>query len=92
VKFEIEQIADHLKKKDVRGFERILSKANVASSRRLIAIARAFSSKCNIGSLDALHVAAACLGKADFLLTCDEEILENAVCIETLAAEKGERI
>jgi predicted nucleic acid-binding protein len=92
VKFEIEQIPDPLKRKDVRGFERILSKANVASNRRLIALAREFSSKCNIGSLDALHLAAACLGKADFLLTCDDEILDNAVCIETLAAEKGHRL
>jgi len=92
VKFEIEQIIDPLKRKDVRGFERILSKANVASSRRLTALARAFASKCNIGSLDALHIAAACVGRADFLLTCDDEILENAVCIETLAAEKGYRL
>jgi predicted nucleic acid-binding protein len=92
VKFEIEQILDPLKRKDVRGFERILSKANVASSRRLTAIARTFASKCNIGSLDALHLAAACIGKAEFLLTCDDEILDNAVCIETLAAEKGYKL
>jgi len=92
VKFEIEQIIDPLKRKDVRGFERILCGANVASSRRLTALARTFASKCNIGSLDALHIAGACLGRADFLLTCDDEILENAVCIETLAAEKGYRL
>ena len=92
VKFEIEQIIDPLKRKDVRGFERILTKTNVASSRRLTALARTFTSKCNIGSLDALHIGAACLGKADFLLTCDDEILDNAVCIETLAAEKGHRL
>ena len=92
VKFEIEQIIDPLKRKDVRGFERILGKANAASSRRLTALARTFASKCNIGSLDASHIAAACLGKADFLLTCDDEILENAVCIEILAAEKGYRL
>ena len=92
VKFEIEQILDPLKRKDVRGFERALSKVNVASSRRLVALAREFSSKCNIGSLDALHVSAACLGEACFLLTCDDEILDRAVCIEKLAAEKGYRL
>lgn len=92
VKFEIEQITDPLKRKDIRGFERILSKANVASSRRLTALARTFASKCHIGALDALHLAAACIGKADFLLTCDDEILDNTVCIETLAAEKEYRI
>ena len=40
VKFEIEQIKDPLKRKDVRGFERILSKTNVTSSKRLITIAK----------------------------------------------------
>ena len=92
VKFEIEQILDPLKRKDVRGFERILTKANVASSMQLLALARDFSSKCSIGSLDALHVSAACLGEACFLLTCDDEILDKAVCIEKLAAEKGYRL
>jgi predicted nucleic acid-binding protein len=92
VKFEIEQILDPLKRKDVRGFERILTKANVASSRQLLALARDFSSKCSIGSLDALHVPAACLSEACFLLTCDDEILDKAVCIEKLAAEKGYRL
>jgi hypothetical protein len=37
-------------------------------------------------------LAAACLGEADFLLTCDDEILDNAVCIETLATEKEYRL
>lgn len=92
MKFEIEQILDPLKRKDVRGFERALSKVNVASSRRLVALAREFSSKCNIGSLDALHVSAACLGEACFLLTCDDEISDKAVCIEKLVAEKGYRL
>jgi len=92
VKFEIEQILDPLKRKDVRGFERILSRVNVASSKQLLALALEFSSKCTIGSLDALHMAAACLGETDFLLTCDDEILDKAVCLEKLAAEKGYRL
>ena len=91
VKFEIEQILDPLKRKDVRGFERILTKANVASSRQLLALARDFS-KCSIGSLDALRVSAACLGEACFLLTCDDEILNNALCLEKPNAEKGYRL
>jgi len=92
VKFEIEQILDPLKRKDVRGFERALSKVYVASSTRLVALAREFASKCDTGSLDALHASAACLGEACFLLTCDDKILDKAVCIEKLAAEKGYRL
>jgi predicted nucleic acid-binding protein len=92
VKFEVEQIIDPLKRKDVRGFERTLSSVNVTSSRRLIALARKLSSKCGLNSLDALHVSAACLGDANFFVTCDDDILNRADCIENLTAEKGYRL
>lgn len=92
VKFEIEQILDPLKRKDVRGFERTLSSVNVASSKRLVALAQKFSTQCNLNSLDALHISAACLGKVNFLITCDDEVLNEAICIERLAAEKGHRL
>jgi len=92
VKFEVEQILDPLKRKDIRGFERTLSSTNIASSRQLIALAREFSSTCGLNSLDALHVSAACLGKAGFFLTCDDEVLDRKICIERLAAEKKYRL
>jgi predicted nucleic acid-binding protein len=92
VKFEIEQIREPLKRKNVRGFEKILSKTKVRSSKRLINLAREISVRCKVNSLDALHVAAACLGKADFLLTCDDEILDEHNCFETLVAKKGYRL
>jgi len=92
VKFEIEQILDSLKRKDVRGFERTLSSKSVSASRRLIAVAREFSSKCGLNSLDALHVSAACLVKAGFFLTCDDEILRSRVCVERLAVGKRYRL
>ena len=92
VKFEIEQIKDPLKRKNIQGFERILSKVNVTSSKRLIIIAKEINVKCKLNSLDALHSAAAFTGKANFLLTCDDEILENTNCIETLATKKGYKL
>ena len=92
VRFEIERILDPLKRKDVRGFERALGSVKVSSSRGLVTLALEFSSECHIGSLDALHVSAACHGKAMFLLTCDDEILNRKACIERLAAEKGYRL
>jgi len=92
VKFEVEQILEPLKRKDVRGFERTLSSVNVVSSRLVVALAREFSSECVLNPLDALHVSAACLGEASFLLTCDNEVLNSATCIEGLAAEKGYRL
>ena len=92
VKFEIEQIFDSLKRKDVRGFERTLSSLNITSSDRLISLAKDFSVNCALNALDSLHVSAACVGGAHFLLTCDDEILARKACIERLATENGYRL
>jgi len=92
VKFEIEKIVDPLKGKDVRGFERTLASVNVASTKRIIALARRFSVECDLNPLDALHVSSACLGKVNWFLTCDNEILQNSRCIEKFATEKGYRL
>ena len=92
VKFEIEKIQDSLKRKDVRGFEKALSSVNVTGDEELTALARAFSSKCRLNPLDALHVSAACLGNADSFLTCDDVILRKRTQIANLAVEKGYRL
>lgn len=92
VKFEIEQILDPLKRKDAKGFERTLSSTNITSNEQLSALAKEFYAKCSLNSLDALHVSAACISNAHFLLTCDDEILHKKVCIEKLAAEKGYKL
>jgi predicted nucleic acid-binding protein len=92
VRFEIEKIQDSLKRKDVRGFEKALSSVNVTGDEELTALARAFSSKCRLNPLDALHVSAACLGSADSFLTCDDVILRKRIQIANLAVEKGYRL
>jgi hypothetical protein len=92
VKFEVEKIADPLKRKDVKGFERALSAISITGSEDLVGLATEFSSKCSLNSLDALHVSAACLGNADFFLSCDDAILHAKVCLENLAAKKGYRL
>jgi len=92
VRFEIEKIEDPLKRKDVRGFERVLASVNVASNKRIVALARKFSAECGLNPLDALHVSSACVGRVDWFLTCDDEILQNGRCIEEIAAEKGYRL
>jgi hypothetical protein len=59
-----------LKRKDVKGFERTIASANVASNKRIVALARRFSAECGLNPLDALHVSSACIGRADWFLTC----------------------
>jgi len=92
LKFEIEQIVNPLKRKDVRGFERTLASVNVASNKRIVTLARRFSAECGLNPLDALHVSSACIGRADWFLTCDDEILQNSRCIEEFATKEGYRL
>ncbi len=92
VKFEIEQILDPKKRKDIRGFEKALSKTNIKSSRKLILLAQEFISVCRLVSLDALHIASACVGSAEYLLTCDDQVTDRARSIEKLAKTRGYNI
>jgi len=92
VKFEIEKILDSLKRKDVRSFERTLATVNVSSSNRLRRMAKEVVTQCGINALDALHVSAACISKAKFFITCDDNITERRGCIERLVAEKGYKL
>jgi predicted nucleic acid-binding protein len=92
VKSEIEQIIDPLKRKDIRGFERALSKKNVTRSRKLIELAKDFSCECRIDPLDALHIASACMAKANYLLTCDDQVIGKADCVERFAKSKGYKL
>ncbi len=92
VKFEIEQILDLQKRKDIRGFERALSKTNVKSNRKLIVLAQEFISVCRLGSLDALHIASASVGSAEYFLTCDDQVTDRAPFIEKLAKTRGYNI
>jgi predicted nucleic acid-binding protein len=92
VKFEIKQIINPQKRKDVRGFEKTLGEINITSNRKLTALAQEFISKCHLNALDALHIASACIGNADYLLTCDDQITDSATCIEKTAQTKGYKI
>jgi hypothetical protein len=92
VKFELEKISDTLRRKDAKGFEMALSKGSVSSSKKLLLLSKKFVLTCRLGALDALHLAAACIGAVDFFLTCDDEILNHAVSIERLGLDEGYKL
>lgn len=92
VKFEIKRIYGELKRKNVSGFEEVLCQVNVSSSKKLINLANNFMSECNLSALDSLHTAAACVAKADYLLTCDDEITNASSCIEESASIRGYKL
>jgi predicted nucleic acid-binding protein len=92
VKFELKRIFGELKRKNVSGFEEVLCQVNVSSSKKLTILAKNYMSECNLSALDALHAAAACIGKADYLLTCDEGITDASSCIEKSAILRGYKL
>jgi len=92
VRFEIEQIQDLLKRRDVRGFERTLSVTSIKTNHLLRSLARDVTARCGVNALDALHISAACFGEAQFLVTCDDEVLGKRGWIEELVAQRGYRL
>ena len=70
----------------------MLSQINVTGSMKLTAIANEFSIECHLSALDSLHLASACIGKADYFLTCDDQIIKNADSIEKISQTKGYKL
>ncbi|OGV99755.1 MAG: hypothetical protein A3I04_02720 [Nitrospinae bacterium RIFCSPLOWO2_02_FULL_39_110] len=50
--------------------------------------------RCSIKDRDALHLASAIIGKADYFLTCDNEITarKGVKCVEKISEEYGNKI
>lgn len=50
--------------------------------------------RCRIKDRDALHLASAIIGKADYFLTCDNEITarKGVKCVEKISEEYGNKI
>ena len=93
VKFEVERMNDPLKRKDVRGLERALVKINIKGGlKKVVESSRLLQTECNINALDALHIISAYYGKAEFFLTCDDEILSRRTCIEGFLKRKEYKI
>lgn len=80
------------KRKDIRGFERALSQINVTGSKKLTGLANAFNLECHFSAIDSLHIASACVGKADYFLTCDDQIINSASRIEKISKLQGYKL
>jgi predicted nucleic acid-binding protein len=80
--FEIERNPHPVRK---RFAVEVLSKAKlfVHADSRVTARARAFH-ELGIKPLDALHLASAVEGKADYFCTCDDRFLNRAKTVDTL--------
>lgn len=62
-----------------------LSYKNIPLTKNLMKKAEKIHTECRIPPRDALHIASAIEGKADYFLTCDESLIKK----ETLLKNKG---
>jgi len=92
VRFEIEQVQNPLKRRDIRGFERTLSVTSIKTDHLIRSLARDLTASCRINALDALHLSAACIGEAQVLVTCDDEVLGRRGLIEEHLDQRGYRL
>jgi len=68
-------------------FEAIISEADILKN-----LALKVYRKSRIEPRDALHIASACFGKAEYFITCDNEIIKKAKKIEKDLKELGYNI
>ncbi len=45
--------------------------------------------ECGFRGRDALHIAAACLGKASYCVSCDDQMVKRAECCAKVTQENG---
>lgn len=84
---EIEEILTEEKRSELQMLITICENF-VELSDKIVDFAKELQKNCNLSGGDALHLACAC-NSAQFLLTCDDYILEKAKCIEKFINKKG---
>jgi len=60
----------------------MLCSGHISESREVKNLAVKIFERCQVDARDALHIASACVGKAIYFITCDDEITRKAKTIE----------
>ncbi|MCJ7761492.1 hypothetical protein MUP59_10210 [Candidatus Bathyarchaeota archaeon] len=60
--------------------------------KKVVESSQLLRTECKINVLDALHIISAYYGKAEFFLTCDDEILSRRTCVEEFLKRKEYKI
>ncbi|MEK6590982.1 MAG: PIN domain-containing protein [Nitrospinota bacterium] len=71
-----------------------LCKNRVEEGKDIKDLAIVIRDRCSIKDRDALHLASAIIGKADYFLTCDNKITarKGVKCVEKISEEYGNKI
>jgi predicted nucleic acid-binding protein len=76
LKLETDEILDEEKRATiVRSLE--LCKEHVDESEEVLQLGQIVQTRCHVRARDALHVASAIIGKARYLLSCDEKVAQK---------------
>ena len=88
LKFEVRAIPSVTKRRAVERLLEICS-AHISESNEVMNLAEFLESECDLHGRDAIHIASAALGRAQFFLTCDEQVVRRSSRIEDVLRAKG---
>ncbi len=88
LEFEIEQTHDSEIRSKVSTYLR-LCKYDVRATDEQLALAQRLEKECALKGRDALHIAAACLGKASYCVSCDDRMTKRVECCAKVTRENG---
>ncbi|MBI4671377.1 MAG: PIN domain-containing protein [Chloroflexi bacterium] len=88
LEFEIEQIPEKELRARVKSYLKLCAQILHATEQQL-KIAQQLENECGFKGRDALHIAAACAGKASYFVTCDERIVRHLACGRDVTRENG---
>ncbi len=88
LEFEIEQNRDTELKAKVLSYLR-LCKFDLRAADEQLALAQRLEKECRFRGRDALHIAAACLGRATYCVSCDNRMTKRAKCCAKVTKENG---
>lgn len=91
LEFEIGRIKDQERRARVQSYLGLCS-VKLKSAEEQLELASELERKCSLKGRDALHVAAACLGKAAYCVTCDDLVLKRADCCAKVTEEHGFKV
>ena len=91
LEFEIGRIKNQERLARVQSYLDLCSVKSRGSEEQL-ELANKLERECSLKGRDALHIAAACLGKAAYCVTCDDFVLKRADCCAKVTEEHGFKV
>ncbi|MBI4789412.1 MAG: PIN domain protein [Chloroflexi bacterium] len=88
LEFEIEQNKDTELRSKVQAYLR-LAKHDRRGTEEQLSLAQRLEKECGFKGRDALHIAAACLGKARYCVSCDDQMVKRVECCVKITRETG---